>query len=102
MTTKGSGRIDQSVPSAVVDQFKQLYSDHLLHEETRDFIRKVVLETLGHEDGIVKIKRYAKESVKEYSEEDRKERKNFWTPNGIGIIGIIVAIVAVLVAWFKP
>lgn len=102
MATQSSGKIDQSVPSTVVDQFKQLFSDQLLHEETRDFIKKVVLETMGHEDGIAKIKHYAKEAAKEYSEENSKERKNFWTPNGLTIISIIIAVIAILVAYFKP
>lgn len=98
-----SGKIDRSVPSTVLreSKFKELFSDQLLHEETRDFIKKVVLETMGHEDGIDKIKKYAKEAAKEYLEYNKKENRNFWTPNGLTIIGIIVAIIAVLVAFFK-
>ncbi|MEK7571846.1 MAG: hypothetical protein AAB553_06240 [Patescibacteria group bacterium] len=65
-------------------------------------VRSIVLDTMGHEDGIAKIKKYGKESAKEYSEENGKEKRNFWTPNGISIIGILVGIVAVLVAILKP
>lgn len=72
------------------------------YEHFQEKVKNIILDTMGHEDGITKIKKYGKEAAKEYSEEDGKEKRNFWTPNGIGILGVIVAIIAVLVAWLKP
>lgn len=45
---QGSGRIDQSVPSAVVDEskFKELFTDRLSHGDTTIYLKSLIKECL--------------------------------------------------------
>ena len=68
------------------------------YEKFQDSVEKIVLKTLGHDAGRAKIKEHAKESAKEYNEEQGWKNKQFWIPTLISIAGVATA---VLVAIFK-
>ena len=65
------------------------------YEEFQDAVEKIVLKTIGGENGIKKIKEHATESAKSYFSSEMWKQKTFWIPTVIGIAGVITAIVAV-------
>lgn len=61
MATPGSGSINEAVSSDFIKQekFKELFSNQLLHEETRDFIKKVIADYVGQVDFMEVVRKYA-------------------------------------------
>lgn len=120
-------QISQPISSNLAERdiFKDLFADRLSHEETRDFIKKIVKEyldqtgiseklescytsekheifqkkvedivfkTIQLDDSKTKIKQYATEATKEFSETNSWKQKTFWIPTVIAIISVGVAI----------
>jgi len=61
----------------------------------QEHIEKLVLKTLGSKDGRKEVKEYATEATKEFLQHDTWRKITFWLP-------IVVAVLAVFVAWLKP
>ena len=85
--------------SRLVEKVAKCYSEER-YEEFQLAVEKISLKTI---DGMgrEKIKAHAKEATKEYDEEEKRDKKNFWTPNIIQIIIAVVAGLALIVAIFK-
>lgn len=67
------------------------------YEEFQEAVRKIALETIEGA-GRDKIKSHAKESAKEYSQENGWTKLTFWLPT---IISALVAIIAVVALFLK-
>jgi len=66
------------------------------YEGFQDAVEKIVLKTMGSEDGVKKIKEHGTEAAKTYFAGEMWKQKTFWIPTVIGIAGVIVAVIAVL------
>jgi hypothetical protein len=60
-------------------------------EHFQEAVEKIVLKTLGQDEGRKKIKSYAREEAKEYSNEDWWKKINFWLPIILSIVSLILA-----------
>ena len=69
------------------------------YEKFQDNVEKIVLKTLGNDEGRTKIKEHAKESAKEYNEEQGWKNKQFWIPTIIGIAATIGTILLAIKAF---
>lgn len=67
------------------------------YEEFQEAVKKITLETLDGA-GREKIKAHAKDSVKEYNQENGWKKITFWLPT---IISVIVAIVAIIALFLR-
>lgn len=75
MASSKSRTIDQPVSSDLVDltKFKELFTDRLSHEETRDFIKKIVKECIDQAGLDGKITNgYSKDRYEEFQEAVKK------------------------------
>lgn len=70
------------------------------YEAFQDAVEKIALKTIDG-TGRDKIKAHAKESAKDYNQEQGWTKKTFWLPVVISIIATLAAVVAVIVAIFK-
>jgi hypothetical protein len=71
MPNKRSGKIDQSVPSAVVDEekFKELFVDRLGHGDTIDYFKKIVNECIEQTGIAAKVNKcYTQEDYKKFED----------------------------------
>lgn len=79
---------DISGLSAKVDK---CYSE-LNYQKFQEDVKKITIETIGGEDGRTKIKAHAKESAKEYYQENRWSKLQFWIPTIISVATLIALI----------
>lgn len=128
MATQGSGRIDQSVPSAVVDEekFKELFSDRLSHGETTAYLKKLIAECIEQTGLSAKVDKCftqndyhefektveeistknlqfdePKKKIKEYATEAAKDYFQNGTWNQLKFwVPVILSAIAVLVAYY--
>lgn len=65
MSSSNPRKIDERVSSALVDEtkFKELFSDQLSHDKTRDFFIKVIKEYVGQVDFMDKVCAYSDRQI---------------------------------------
>ena len=61
----------------------------------QEHVEKIVLKTLGSKEGRTEIKEYSTEATKDFLQHDNWRKVTFWLPT-------VIAVLAVLVAIFKP
>lgn len=93
------------------DKAKELFKESTDHIEERvnkcfskeDYatfqteVEKIALKVLGNDEGRTTIKKHARESAKEYSDEVGLNKKAFWIPTGIAVIAAVAAVALVIV-----
>ena len=80
--------------SALDEKVQNCYSKDR-YKDFQDDVKTIVLDVIGNSDGRKKIKEHAKESAKEYNEEQGWKNKQFWIPT---IIASLTAIGTIIVA----
>lgn len=78
---------------ALGEKVQKCYSQDR-YEEFQGAVEKITLKTLDATEGRKKVKELAKESAKEYSEDQGWKNKQFWIPVVVSLIGLGVAIFA--------
>lgn len=71
--------------NALDEKLERAYSKDR-YEEFQSAVKKIVIDTLKHDDGREIIKSYAKESAKDYVNERGLTRLNFWLPIAVGAL----------------
>lgn len=80
--------------NALQEQVDKCYSTER-YEDFQDAVKRIILETLDSGEGRTKVKGHAKESTKEYLDENSWKKLVFWAPTLISIISVAVAVWAV-------
>lgn len=76
---------------ALEDKVAKSYSKER-YEDFQEAVRKITLETIDGA-GREKIKAHAKESAKEYSQENGWAKKTFWIPVIISLLALVGAVI---------
>lgn len=87
--------------SALESRVEKCYSTEK-YEEFQKAVKAIALETIEGGDGRTKIKVHARESVKEFLDENGWKKLVFWAPLLISVVSVLLTIYVVYHAGHLP